>query len=351
VDGLTAIDLFAGAGGATAGLLLADCDVRLAVECDKDAAATYSANFPGVHLLPELIETYTPSYILEKAGLQRGSLGIISACPPCQGFSTLGKCDPDDARNDYVLMVGALVAELCPRALILENVPGLDRDPRSSRLKALLQSLGYGVKSWVSDATEFCVPQRRKRFALIAVSGLTNDEIADPRSNYRCSGWPRHPHTVREVLDAVGPPTERDRLHTARKLPAAILDRVRAVPHDGGSRRDLPESLQLECHKRMSVHGAGSVYGRMAWDEPAPTITTRCTTPACGRFLHPEEDRPITLCEAAAFQTFSADFRWKGGVMSIARQIGNAVPVRTAQLLALHTIRLIELAEGRSESF
>ncbi|MCJ7509667.1 MAG: DNA cytosine methyltransferase [Dehalococcoidia bacterium] len=350
MDTRTSIDRFAGAGGATAGLFLAGCDIRLAVERDKDAAATYSANFPGVQLLSEAIETYTPSYILEKAGLQPGSLDILSACPPCQGFSTLGKCDPDDDRNDYVQTVEALVENLRPRALILENVPGLDHDPRSSRLKASLHSIGYGVGSWVLDATEFCVPQRRRRFVLIAVSGLTNDEIADPRSSYRCADWPDHPHTVRDILHALGPPTAGESLHAARNLPPPILRRVRAVPHDGGSRKDLPESLQLECHKRLSQRGAASVYGRMAWDEPAPTITTRCTTPACGRFLHPEQDRPITLREAAAFQTFPPTFCWKGGVMHIARQIGNAVPVRLAHLLTLHTIRLIRLAEGRSVS-
>jgi len=347
VERLTAIDLFAGAGGATAGLLLAGCDVRLAVECDEDAVATYSANFAGVQVLPDLVESYTPSYILEKARLERGALDIISACPPCQGFSTLGKCDPDDERNDYVVRVGALVAELGPKALILENVSGLRRDERSSRLKHLLRSLGYGVNSWVIDATQLCVPQRRTRFVLIAVLGLTDDEVSDPRSNYRCSDWPRHPHTVRDVLEALRPLSRRDALHSARRLPPAVLERVRAIPHDGGSRQSLPEHLQLGCHKRLGDRGARSSYGRMAWDEPAPTITTRCTTPACGRFLHPEEDRPITLREAAAFQTFPPDFRWEGGVMAVARHIGNAVPVRLGHLLAVHTIRLIGLAEAR----
>ena len=350
MDRPTAIDLFAGAGGTTAGLFLAGCDVRLAVECDKEAAATYSANFPRVRLLPKVIETYSPSYILQSARLQPGTLGIISACPPCQGFSTLGKRDPNDVRNDYALMVGALVEELRPRALILENVPGLDHDPRSSRLRALLRSRRYGVKSWVFDATQFCVPQRRKRFALIGVLGLSDEEISDPRPDYQCADWPPHPHTVRDVLDSLEPPNDGDALHVVRGLPPTILERVHAIPHDGGSRRALPESLQLGCHKRLGSRGAASVYGRMAWDQPSPTITTRCTTPACGRFLHPEEDRPITLREAAGFQTFQPTFRWKGGVMSIASQIGNAVPVRLAQVLAMHTVKLIALAEGRCES-
>ncbi len=347
VGRLTAIDLFAGAGGATAGMLLAGCDVRLAVECDPDAVATYSANFPGVHLLSELIETYTPSYIGDRAGVDPGTLGIISACPPCQGFSTLGKCNPDDGRNDYVLMVGALVAELRPKALIMENVPGLAHDGRFSRLKDLLHSLDYGVESWALDATELCVPQKRKRIVLLAVSGLADNEVTDPRTGYECRTWPLHPHTVRDVIGYWGRPKDDDELHRIRQLPDDILKRVQAIPHDGGSRSALPTSLQLECHKRLKGHGAASVYGRMAWGQPAPTITTRCTTPACGRFLHPEDDRPITLREAAAFQTFWPTFQWNGGVMSVARQIGNAVPVRLAWLLTRHVMDLIERVAGR----
>lgn len=350
MESQTAIDLFAGAGGSSLGLTLAGCDVRLAVECDDDAAATYGANFPGVRLLPELVESYTPKRLLAEAGLDGGALTILSACPPCQGFSTLGKCDPEDPRNDYVLMVGALTADLAPKALIIENVPGLHGDVRSSRLKAELRGRGYGTGLWVLNATEFCVPQRRRRYVLLAVLGLPDEQVADPRSGYQCSDWPEHPHTVREVLAPVGQPGSRDDLHRTRRLPADVLARIRAIPPDGGSRWDLPESLRLECHKRLKNRSAGNVYGRMAWDDSAPTMTTRCTTPACGRFLHPEEDRPITLREAAAFQTFPSTYEWKGGVMSVARQIGNAVPVRLAQALALHALRLISVAQGNGES-
>jgi site-specific DNA-cytosine methylase len=148
-------------------------------------------------------------------------------------------------------MVGALVEELRPRALILENVPGLDHDPRSSRLRALLRSRRYGVKSWVFDATQFCVPQRRKRFALIAVLGLSDEEIGDPRPDYQCSDWPPHPHTVRDVLGSLAPPNDGDALHVARDLPPDILERVQSIPHDGGSRRELPESLQLEWAREV----------------------------------------------------------------------------------------------------
>ncbi len=347
---LSAIDVFAGAGGATAGLVLAGCDVRLAIESDEDAVATYRANFPSVPVVAKRIEEYTPSGILREAGVQRGELAILAACPPCQGFSSLGKGDRDDERNDYVKTVGELVDCLRPKAVLLENVPGVIGDGRYAELKALLSALGYGLGEWILDAADFCVPQRRKRLVMFAPRGLPDSAIRDPRLAYACAAWGSHPHTVRDVLRLVGPLNPQDRLHDGRKLPPNILARVRAIPRDGGSRRDLPPNLQLECHKRLKASGAGSVYGRMAWDQPAPTITTRCTTPACGRFLHPEEDRPITLREAAAFQTFSLGYRWRGGVQSIARQIGNAVPARLVHLLVEHARKLIELAEGRRQS-
>jgi DNA (cytosine-5)-methyltransferase 1 len=344
---LTAIDLFAGAGGATAGLLLGGCDVRLAVECNRDASSSYAANFPAVKLLPNLIEAYTPSVIRNEAALGTDHPGIISACPPCQGFSTLGKCDASDQRNDYVSMVGALVEALSPGALIMENVPGLRDDSRCAELQNQLRDIGYGVNSWVLDATKFCVPQSRRRFILIAVAGLSDAEVTVPLAAYRCSDHPPHPQTVREMLERLEPPNASDPLHFVRRLPNEVLERVMAIPINGGSRDSLPERLQLPCHRRLGRKGARSVYGRMAWDQPAPTITTRCDTPACGRFLHPEEHRCITLREAAAFQGFWPSFRWSGGVLSIAKQIGNAVPVRLAWLLTRHVVELVRTAEGR----
>jgi DNA (cytosine-5)-methyltransferase 1 len=344
IEQQTAIDLFAGAGGATAGLFLAGCNVRLAVECDAGASETYSSNFPQVELLPDLVERFTPSFMLERAGLRLGELDILTACPPCQGFSTLGKRDSDDPRNDYVLSVASFVQELRPRALIFENVAGIANDRRLSVLRSLLGSLGYGVNSWVLDARDFCVPQHRRRFVLIAIEGRLDADITDPRSSYKCCEWEQHPHTVRGVLGLLPKPGGIDELHKVRQLPPHVLERVRAIPINGGSRTSLPEELQLACHKRLLLRGAASIYGRMAWDRPSPTMTTRCTTPACGRFLHPEEDRPITLREAAAFQTFAPDYQWRGGVMSIMRQIGNAVPVRMANVLALHVISLLPSA-------
>ena len=347
MNGQTGIDLFAGAGGSTLGLKKAGVEVRLAIEADRDAAATYSANFPKVELLPELIEANTPADIRRRAKLGATRLTILSACPPCQGFSTLGVCDSNDRRNDYVSTVGAFAAELQPEALILENVPGIEHDARCAALKNILSDLGYGVGSWILDASAFCVPQRRRRFVLLAVHGLLDDEVTDPRKSYRCTRRSQHPHTVRDVLEFVGPLKADDPLHRLRDMGNDTLERIRAIPDDGGSRWDLPEALQLPCHQRLTTRSAGNIYGRMRWDDKAPTMTTRCTTPSCGRFLHPSEDRPITLREAAAFQTFPRTHKWNGGVMSVARQIGNAVPVRLAYFLTKHALRLIAQAQER----
>ena len=236
----TAIDLFAGAGGTTTGLSLAGYDVRLAIECDRDAAETLSANFPETKVVPELIESYSPRRILREAGVRKGELDILSACPPCQGFSTLGKGDASDPRNDYVAAVGALAVALRPRAVLLENVPGLQRDTRLEQLEILLRGAGYGVGSWRLDASEFCVPQHRRRFILIAVAGHNDEEVLDPRTTYKCDGRSKHPHTVRDVIESLGPPGRDDPLHQARTLPRSVLERVKAIPHDGGSRAALP---------------------------------------------------------------------------------------------------------------
>jgi DNA (cytosine-5)-methyltransferase 1 len=148
--------------------------------------------------------------------------------------------------------------------------------------------------------------------------------------------------TVREAFEQLTTITEEDPLHRPRTdYPQLIARRIGAIPADGGSRSSLPPQLQLKCHKKLTIdkHGSGNVYGRMRWDEVAPTLTTRCTTPACGRYLHPRENRAITLREAAVLQTFPTDYRFYGGVMAVQAQIGNAVPPALAREIAAIVLR------------
>ena len=328
----TAVDLFAGAGGVTRGLKDAGLRVLAAVEFDPLACATYAANHSEVCLFYRDIRGVEPDELLAQAQLRPGELGLLTACAPCQGYSSLGKRRPDDPRNDLVLDVLRFVAGLRPRMVAFENVPRLRHDPRFADFVAGLHALGYGVWSDVVDAADFRVPQRRKRVVLIALDGIADDRVPPLRSP-SLKGGERGRVWVEDAWCELGPIDAGDPLHRTPTYPPAVLARIRAVPPDGGSRKDLPPEHRLRCHAHIRSSAATAAYGRMWWKDVAPTMTTRCDTPACGRFLHPTEDRAITLREAAALQTFPPKYVFCGGRLAIAAQIGNAVPVRLAEAI------------------
>jgi DNA (cytosine-5)-methyltransferase 1 len=345
---LTAADLFAGAGGSTQGLRQAGYDVLAAVEFDAACAKTYRANHPGTRLFEENIRSLAPRRLRRELSLKKGEFGLLNACPPCQGFSTLGNGSEADERNDLVTIVLAFVKELGPRAFILENVPGLARDRRLESLIDAARRLGYGVKTYRVNATEFGVAQNRRRLIAIGVKGLDESAMPEHPAELLPRSFRREPLPIKKVLAEAGPiGSTRDPVHRARSSTKAVAERIRLVPVNGG-RFDLPESHQLECHKSLgSKRSAAAAYGRMRFDEPAPTLTTRCTTPACGRFLHPTEHRGISLREAALIQTFPRRYSFEGTYESIESQIGNAVPVRMAEGLSLAVSELLlEASDG-----
>ena len=338
----TAIDLFAGAGGATQGLKDAGYAVLAAVEFDSAAAATYRANHSDVHLMESDITSVDPDALRVQLGLERGQLRLLKACPPCQGYSALGSGDPEDARNDLVSEVWRFTRVFRPRIVMLENVPGLARDARLARLNRQFRAVGYSVRTYVLDASAFGVPQRRRRLIGLAVRERTQplpDSIAELLPDWFDEGAMMTAGEALALVAEVDP--DQDRLHQPRTSSPAVTERLAALPL-GGSRFDLPEELQLPCHSRLEQRNATAAYGRIRLDAPAPTMTTRCTTPACGRFVHPTESRALTLREAATFQTFPLDYQFNGGVGEVERQIGNAVPVRMAHGLALCADALLE---------
>lgn len=341
---LTAVDLFAGAGGATQGLRDAGFDVVAAVELDATAAETWRRNHPGAMIEAD-IRTVSGADLLTTAGLEKGELDLLKACPPCQGFSTLrGSRQVDEARNDLVLDTLRLVDELAPRAVLIENVPGLRRDERFNLLKLGLSERGYGFQDYAVSADELGVPQRRRRLVVIAAKNIpvppTLEELI-PSSNRRKA------MSAGEALLALARTDGETELPARRPYSDLVSRRIAAIPVNG-SRFDLPKELQLECHKELLAssgapsRSAGGSYGRVKADRPAPTMTTRCTTPACGSFIHPTEHRGLSLAEAAAFQTFPASYKWAGTHGAIERQIGNAVPVWMAEELGKAVVRLLE---------
>lgn len=332
----SAADLFAGAGGSTQGLRQAGYDVLAAVEFDGACAKTYRANHADTRLYEEDIAGLTPRRLRRELGLKRGELRLLNACPPCQGFSTLGRGDEADERNDLVRTVLAFIEELEPQAFILENVPGLARDRRLKDLIEATRRRGYGVKAYKVNATEFGVSQNRRRLIVIGVMSLIENAMPEHPAELLPRSFRREPLPIEEVFAEAGPIAGAgDPVHRARSSTKAVAERIRLIPVNGG-RFDLPESHQLECHKSLgSKRSAAAPYGRMRLDEPAPTLTTRCTTPACGRFLHPTEHRGISLREAALIQTFPRRYSFHGTHQAVEGQIGNAVPVRMAEGLGL----------------
>lgn len=337
-----AVDLFAGAGGSTAGLKEAGYKVVGAVESDTEAAKTYATNHGDVELFEEDIRNVAPSRLGWEVGLERGELHLLNACPPCQGFSTLGAGDVGDERNDLVSIVLPFIDELRPRAFIVENVPGLRSD---RRLKALLREatrLGYVVESYVVNAVDFGVPQSRRRLIAIGIHGGDRDAFPEHPVELLPRSFRRDPPPISTVLAQAGRlGSDRDPNHRARTNSRKVRERIETIPVNGG-RFDLPEAQQLECHKALGYRrSATSAYGRLRLNEPAPTLTTRCTTPACGRFVHPTEQRGISLREAALIQTFPRPYQFLGSYRSIEAQIGNAVPVRLAHGLGLTVTELL----------
>ncbi len=318
----SAIDLFSGCGGLTTGLRKAGFQVNAAVEMEASACAVYRLNHPETHLFNEDITSLSAAVVKRELGIKKGQLDLLAGCPPCQGFSAVrtlnGKREIIDARNDLIFQFLRLVKGLGPKAVMLENVPGLAEDRRLKRFVKELESLGYSVQFQVLNVADYGVPQRRHRVVLLA--GKAGLIPFAPKASRTV--------TVRDAIAKL--PAAGRSGDVVHDLPENRSDRIQAlissIPKNGGSRTDLPKDLQLECHKRCN--GFKDVYGRMAWDEVAPTLTTGCFNPSKGRFLHPEEDRTITIREAALLQTFPRRYKFPAelGKVTLATQIGNALP-------------------------
>jgi DNA (cytosine-5)-methyltransferase 1 len=316
-----AIDLFSGCGGLTLGLEQAGFRVVGAVEFDRLAAETYAANHKNVQLWQQDIRALSVHSVLKRLKLKPGQLDLLSGCPPCQGFSTIttlnGRNTRPDKRNDLVFEFLRFVRGMRPKTVMMENVPGLAKDRRIKKIVNSLEALGYQCNRGVLDAADFGVPQRRKRFILIAGHGSS---IAFGKTSKRTA-------SVRDALRNAPARSEYDALHNiSEQRSPKIMRLIKQIPKDGGSRLDLGRRYQLACH--LKCDGFKDVYGRMAWNEVAPTITGGCCNPSKGRFLHPTKDRAITLREAALLQTFPAKyiFSLRHGKFAAAQMIGNALP-------------------------
>lgn len=340
----TAIDLFCGAGGLTQGLKQANFDVIGAVESVKTYAESYRINHPKTRLKEEDIVKVDPEGYMHELGLKAGDLDLLAGCPPCQGYSTIGtrnRGQRDDPRNELVYEVLRFAVAFQPKTIMMENVPALANDSRLSSLMEQLQELGYKIDVKVLNMSHFGVPQARRRMIMLA-SRLGDVEVTSQELESSEMA------TVRDAI-AFLPVSgmSNDPLHDIiERRGEKVKKLISLVPKDGGSRTDLPEEFQLECHKR--TNGFKDVYGRMSWDKPSPTITGGCTNPSKGRFLHPNENRAITLREAALLQTFPVDYKFSlaSGKQGVATMIGNALPPKFIEFHARKLQDHLKLVEG-----
>lgn len=336
---ISAIDLFCGVGGLTKGLEKAGIDVKMGVDIDPACEYPYATNNEASFLLKSVAELEASDLVSKVNG---AGYTLLAGCAPCQPFSMYQqKLGPSDKRWHLLGHFGRLAKELDPDFITMENVPNLARQSVFKKFVSQLEALNFHVTYEVVNCADFGVPQQRQRLVLLA-SKL--GPIALLRNNAK-------PKNVRQAIGGL-PPIEAgeschiDPLHQASELSPLNMRRIRAsVP--GGTWRDWKKDLVADCHKRTTGKTYPSVYGRMEWDEPAPTMTTQYFGFGNGRFGHPEQDRAISLREGAILQSFPKSYKFvrRGDPIygkTIGRLIGNAVPVKLAEAIGKSIVAHVE---------
>lgn len=323
---VAAVDLFCGAGGLTHGLIRAGIDVRLGIDLDPTCRFPIEKN-NDTRFLEADVSKITPSDISN--AFQDSKISLIAGCAPCQPFSSYSQgARRHKAHKDWGLLssFSDLVFEILPTLVTIENVPPLRNQKIFKDFVSKLSAHGYFVDYKVINCINIGLPQSRQRLVLVASSiGLiTLPDTFKP------------PKTVRDVISVLPPISAgssdpNDPLHASASLSELNLERIRHSK-PGGTWRDWPEQLRAPCHQKKSGATYPSVYGRMKWDEPAPTITTQCYGFGNGRFGHPEQDRAISLREASMIQSFPKNYAFApkdtpANFNNFGRLIGNAVPV------------------------
>jgi DNA (cytosine-5)-methyltransferase 1 len=374
---LRAIDLFCGAGGLSTGFRNAKYDIGYALDHDPDAVETYGHNHSDVLVECASITDRTPAQISELAG---GAVDVIIGGPSCQTFSTAGRKNgwvrKGDPRNDLWRQMLALVEQLEPKAFLLENVPGMMYWKKGEFGATVLEefgNLGYAVSKQIMLAADYGVPQRRRRLFIVGMLGEEPFEFPEPT---HLGGWRRDSLEMWEkkrsergllrhirTWEAIGdlPDVTSDGAVTAVPDPGRLtpfarrmrggrrtgvitghapflisadhLDLIRHVPQ-GGTWRDIPRHLLPDRYRGMRRTDSTNLFGRLAPDLPAYTVTTQFDNVTTGCFTHPYHDRALSSREAARLQTFADRYEFVGGRSSICRQIGNAVPPLLAHVLA-----------------
>lgn len=340
------VDLFCGVGGLSHGLKQGGLNIIAGFDIDKTCEYAYTHN-NGAQFFDTDISKVTKEQVLSLFGDSK--IKVLAGCAPCQPFSSYAfknkKKDPN--KYDLLYQFGRLVEEVQPDIVTMENVPQIASFSLKNVLQDfvdLLENNHYHCSVKVVYCPDYGIPQTRKRLVLLA-SKFGDIKLISPthsKDNYV---------TVKDVIGDLPPleageTSDTDPLHRAKSLSPLNMQRIMHTPY-GGSWKDWPKELMLECHKSENGSSFGSVYGRMRWEKPAPTMTTQCTGLGNGRFGHPEQNRAITAREAALIQTFPQEYKFFAdeehvSIVKASRYIGNAVPPQLGFVIAQSIIRHIE---------
>jgi DNA (cytosine-5)-methyltransferase 1 len=354
----TAIDLFCGAGGLSEGFRQAGFHVLVGNDFNEVAGRTFARTHPEAVFLPGPVENLTADAVLKASGLQPGELDCLIGGPPCQAFSVYNhKRGMHDSRSQLFREYLRLVSGLRPRWIVMENVMGILSAGGGAAVDAIVSGLGrlgYEVQFKVLKAEEFGVPQERRRVVFFGTRTGTEilfpvashgpgklpfvtirDAIADLPAlcngaryeafSYRQAAISAFQQLLRAGSDGVSN-------HHAPKLSSINLQRMLHIP-PGGSWRDIPYDLLPEGMKKARRCDHTKRYGRMTWDGLACTILTKCDV-HWGAYMHPEQDRAISVREAARLQSFPDWFKFEGSMTEQYIQIGNAVPPLLGKAIA-----------------
>lgn len=341
-------DFFSGCGGTSQGFKQAGFDVAFGLDFDHDAACSFKLNFPDAEFINADIRTLENNVIEHLFNVNDSSYTLFSGCAPCQPYSRQNSNKKEgDPRLDLLNEFGRFVQHYLPDFVFVENVPGMQKfNENEGTFKSFISMLsrhGYNVDFKVLPAAWYGVPQTRERLVLLAAK---NHQVTLPTQTHGLENSPYS--TVRDWIGFLPPisagethPTVSD--HVSAKLSDVNLQRIKATA-EGGGRESWPDHLILECHRTHKGHS--DVYGRLYWDKLASGLTTRCISYSNGRFGHPEQNRAISVREAACLQTFPLDYKFTGALNSKAKQIGNAVPPKMAEVIGnqiLHIMRQVPL--------
>lgn len=324
---IEAVDLFCGAGGLTAGFESAGICVRAGFDIEEACRYPYEINTKAEYCLQDVKNVKVEQL---HNYFSSDSIKLLAGCAPCQPFSRYNSGRDTTKDNKWPLLYEfqRLIVELNPQLVTMENVPEVIRHKVYEDFVTNLKSRGYWVWANEVNCVDYGVPQGRRRHVLLA-SKLGPIEMIEPiRPEDRVNVWDAIGHLP--AIEA-GETCRYDSLHRASGLSELNLKRIKKSK-PGGTWRDWPVDLRAACHQREKGQSYASVYGRMEWLKPSPTMTTLCYGYGNGRFGHPEQNRAISLREAALLQTFPANYKFSKpfdpiSIKAIGRMIGNAVPV------------------------